>query len=197
MAVIKIGADQIAGELRARARKTPGELTKAMVRSAHRAKSLLVRRTPKDLGEAKAGWRVSQPIKGTRGARVDLYNDAPHVGVLERGARPHGVNLEGRMAIYEWVLRNIPATPAMSGPVQAGKRRSHSLGRGGRPKKLKEDQAMEITNAIVWKIRKKGQKGHFFVKKSMEEMNRDFGKELNKQLNAYSKRRASRKGRTK
>lgn len=196
MAVIKIGADKIAGELAARERQTPGEITKAMLRSARKAQALLVRRTPKDLGQAKAGWRVSKPIKGTRGAAVDVYNDNPYVGILERGARPHGVSLEGRMMIYEWVLRNIPATPAASGPVAPGKRRTHGLGRGGRPKKIKEDQAMEITNAIVQKIRKKGQKGTFFVLKSMDELNREFGGELQKQIDAYSRRRAKRKGKT-
>lgn len=196
MTVIKIAANKIGGELTARARKTPAELTKAMTRTAHRGRAMLARRTPKDLGQAKAGWRVSKPIRSAGGARVDLYNDAPYVGILELGARPHGMSLEGRMAIFEWVLRNIPPSP-VQGPVQH--RREKSGGRSGMNKRHAEAggvdaEAMDITNAIVRKIRQKGQKGKFFVLKSMEEMNRDFGANLDKQITAYAKRRAKRKG---
>jgi hypothetical protein len=151
---------------------------------------MLVRRTPKDLGQAKAGWRVSKPIKGSRGVRVDLYNDAPYVGILELGARPHSVSMAGRIAIYEWVLRNIP--PAIQGPVQ--KRTGGRKALSAQHSEGLDAAAMDITNAIVQKIRKKGQAGKFFVAKSMDELNRDFGRELNRQISAYSKRRAKRKG---
>jgi len=193
LSVIKIGANQIGGELKARARKTPGELQKAMKRAALRAQAVLVRRTPKDLGQAKAGWRISEFVKGTKGARVDVYNDVPYVGVLERGARPHKVSMEGRMAIYEWVMRNIP--PAMHGPVQKYSRKTQTGGKKAFKAYAQEGveaAAMQITDAIVWKLRKKGQKPTFFVRKSMDELNRDFGLQLQKQIQAYAKRRAAR-----
>ena len=99
MSVIKMTHQQIGPELAARARKTPGVLQKATKRSAMRARTLLARRTPKDLGQAKAGWKVSQFIKGTKGGRVDVYNDVPYVAILELGDRPHGVNIEGSIPI--------------------------------------------------------------------------------------------------
>jgi len=152
---------------------------------------MLVRRTPKDLGQAKAGWQVSKPKPGSQGAEVSLYNDAPYVAILELGARPHKVSLEGRIAIYEWVLRNIPPTP-VSGPVRH--QREKSGGRRQMQQDSTEAVAMQITQGIVRKLFKKGQKGKFFVAKSMDELNRDFGRELNSQIAKYSKRRAKRKG---
>ena len=191
--VIKIGANEIAGELKARANKTPGELQKAMKRAAMRGRAMLVRRTPKDLGQAKAGWKTSKFVKSAKGGEIDLYNDNPYVGVLERGARPHKVSFEGRMAIYEWVLRNIP--PAMSGPVQPYNRKTKTGGRKEFNRKSEEGlevAAMEITTAIIRKLRLKGQKPRYFVKKSMDELNKDFGKMLNEQIAQYAKRRAKR-----
>ncbi len=188
MATIALTPKQLGPELRARARRTPGELTKAMLRSARQGQALLVRRTPKDLGQAKAGWRVSQPIKGTKGARVDLYNDNPYVGVLEEGARPHPVNMEGRIAIYEWVRRHYAGMRKMSGPLRPGEKRKMR-----RPAKSgAEKEILDITNAIIQKIRKKGQKGTHFVKNSMDDLVNDFSKNVNKQITDYSRRRAKR-----
>lgn len=183
MTVINMGHGQIGPELIARAKKTPGVINKAMKRSAMKARTKLARKTPKDLGQAKAGWKVSSLIKGTSRSRIDVYNDAPHVGVIELGARPHGVNLEGRIAIYEWVLRNIPREELI------GPRR-----KGSRMKKLKNDQAMKITQAIVHKIRAHGQKPTYFVRSSMDEITAEFGKEVEKQISAYAKRKAKRGG---
>lgn len=180
MSVIKMTHQQIGPELRARAKKTPGVLQKAMKRSAMQARTLLARRTPKDLGQAKAGWKVSQFVKGTKGGRVDVYNDVPYVAILELGARPHSVSLEGRIAIYEWVVRHYGQFRARHEGGRAKRRSSEQ----------REREYMDITNAIVQKIRKKGQDPTYFVKSSIDQLSKDFGKELDKQIAAYSKRRA-------
>ena len=173
--VIKIGPNQIAGELRARANKTPGELQKAMKRAALRGRAMLVRRTPKDMGQAKAGWKTSDFIKGSKGGRIDLYNDNPYVGVLERGARPHKTSNEGIAAIHGWVWRNRAYFQFEAETRKAAKA-----------------EALGIAYAIAAKFEKVGQEGTFFVKKSMDELSKDFGKQLNEQIERYAKRRAAR-----
>ena len=173
---------QIGPELAARAKRTPGMLQKAMKRSAMKARTLLARRTPKDLGQAKAGWRVSQFVKGSTGGRIDVYNDVPYVAILELGARPHAVSLEGRIAIFEWVIRHY-------GQFRA----RHESGRAkSRSSDQREREAQDITNAIVQKIRKKGQDPTYFVRSSIDELSKEFGKELEKQIVAFSKRKAKR-----
>lgn len=191
MAVIKIGPNEIGREIRARNRQTPAIVKRALVRSARRGRALLVRRTPKDLGQAKAGWRVSVPISGSKRAAVDLYNDTPYVGILEMGARPHRVSLEGRVAIQEWVRRNIPPVP-VSGPVRAPKFKTG--GRRAMQAKSSEAQVMAITEGIIWKLRTKGQEPTYFVKKSIPELQEFFVKEVDAAISKASKRRANRKG---
>jgi len=175
MTVIKIGANEIGRELKARARRTPGELQTAMRRAALRGRAMLVRRTPKDLGQAKAGWKVSQFVKGTTRARIDLYNDNPYVGILERGARPHKVSMEGIAALHAWVWRNRAYFKFSAETRKQGKA-----------------EALGIAYAIAAKIEREGQAPLYFVRKSMDELNRDFGVQLNDQIEKYSKRRATR-----
>lgn len=193
MAVINMGHGKIGPELIARAKKTPGVLHRAMKRSALKTRTMLVRKTPKDLGQAKAGWRVSPLIKGTSRSRVDVYNDAPHISILEFGARPHGVSLEGRVAIYEWVVRVID--PQASGPIRPYDRKTKT---GGRKEFMsltegaRNAAAAQIMQAIVWKIRHHGQKPTYFVRTSMDDVTYDFGKEVEKQIADYAKRKARR-----
>lgn len=179
MPVIKIGEHEIGRELRARERRQPKVMKRAMVRAARHGRTLLARRTPKDLGQAKAGWRISTPIKGKTRAAVDLYNDVPYVGILEHGARPHPVNLEGRVAIQEWVRRHYRILQHEGGPKRGKKR---------------EQAILDITNAIIWKLRTRGQKPRYFVKRSIPELQEFFAKEVDRQIQKESRRRASRKG---
>lgn len=181
MTVISLKPSEVAGELRARARRTPGEITKVMMRSALRARTMLVRRTPKDLGQAKAGWKVSKLIKGTKGARVDVYNDNPYVGILERGARPHPVSREGVALIHAWVWHNRALFDSLR--TNTGRAKSS---------KAAKAEALQIAYAIAAKIKREGQKPKYFVRDLLDELNRDFGKELAKQINDYAKRRAAR-----
>lgn len=190
MSIIKLRPDEVGAELRARASKTPAAITKAMFRAAKRGQAMLARRTPKDLGQAKAGWKTSEPVRGSRKAHIDLYNDVPHIGILEHGARPHPVSLEGRIAIHEWVVRHYNSMRKVSGPVQPGKKKkTRKSGPQGR-----EQEMLDITNAIIHKIRTKGQDPTYFVKRSMPELQEDFGKQLNKQISDFSKRKARRGG---
>lgn len=65
-----------------------------------------VKATPKDMGMAKAAWKVYN-TGGITGLIAYIQNSAPYIGILEMGARPHPVSLEGQWAIYEWVERHF------------------------------------------------------------------------------------------
>jgi hypothetical protein len=129
------------------------------------------------------------------------FNDAPHIGVLECGARPHPVSLEGQRAIYEWVERHFRLAGGIvlsgrdmtkgikSDSLTNTKSRAHKVARGAggaefldklsKLGSMLEDNlsrnfpemsrrmvpaALNIAAAIIQKIRKKGQKPHYFVR---------------------------------
>ena len=61
--------------------------------------------------------------------------DAPQANFVNNGTQPHGINEEGRQAIKAWVERKLSV-----------------------PSK----ELDQVTNAIIWKIRKKGTKAQPF-----------------------------------
>lgn len=71
----------------------------ATLRAALKGMSVVVRATPSDRGIARGAWDVEQTSDGAL-----LYNDAPHAGVLEFGARPHKPPL---LPILRWVVRKF------------------------------------------------------------------------------------------
>lgn len=130
-----------------------------------RGAALLTQNTPTDLGQARGGWR----IEGR-----ELHNIAPHSGVLEAGARPHGVSEEGKKLLFDWVMRVIRP----GGKVTRG-RLGQLLTTGSVGVEMKTSgserralgkvdallaEAKGIVYAIVAKYKREGQKGHFFTK---------------------------------
>jgi hypothetical protein len=88
----------------------------------------------------------------TRGAIVG--NDAPHAAFIEFGTRPHPVSVEGQAKIRAWVLRKISSA--------------------------NEGNADSITFAICKKIRERGSKPHWIIKKNMPKIMRILRDELKK-----------------
>ena len=159
----------------------------AMVRGlrsgARFGRTLLVSRTPKDRGMAKLAWKTI--FYGDSGVVAENLNSAPYAGILEAGARPHGVSKEGQEAIFQWVLRNLRAV----GDSKAGYAAVHvnELNAGQRRRRLGnidkgEQLARSITFLICRKIRLKGQKPHWFVKNSMDELSRQAREEVERCL---------------
>ena len=132
---------------------------------ARGARALLVRRTPKDNGHLKAAWRdtASRPSKGGAVVAAQVMNDAPYAGIVELGARPHPVSREGRFAILEWVRRHFPAE--------------------------EPSEQEEIRDAIVAKLRTKGQKPTYFVRDSMDDILKLTSREVTNELRKLSKKR--------
>lgn len=87
-----------------------------------------------------------------RGATVG--NDAPHAAFIEFGTRPHPVSIEGQEKIRAWVLRKISSAT--------------------------EANADSITFAICKKIRERGSKPHWVLKKNLPKIMRILRDELRK-----------------
>jgi hypothetical protein len=150
---------------------------------AERGRTYMSKRTPIDLGQLRAGWKVKggSPAPEQGGATLaTLDNDAPHVGIVELGARPHTMSPAGWAAIYEWVRRHpelythagSKKNPAMSGPNQPKMRRTPKALGPIRPYHGPDPEISAITNAIVQKIRKVGQKPTYFIRKNLDALAR-------------------------
>lgn len=169
-AVIRTTPKHLAALLKKRNEATLGAIARGALRGAQRGRAIVVKETPVDQGEVKAGWKVRpgdpNVLRGKRTLRAKIFgiklasldNSAPHAGIVELGARPHGVSEEGMVALTDWVLRHI-AIGAVAGPVRKGG--------GGRRKFSREQReriAREIAGRIALKIRKYGQEPTYFVK---------------------------------
>jgi hypothetical protein len=82
--------------------KQAREISKAAKRgalsAATRGAAKLQKKVPRDTGDLARSFRVGHT---STGAQIRI--DAPHAGIVERGARPHRVNAEGREALAGWV----------------------------------------------------------------------------------------------
>ena len=168
---IRIQPKDLGRELRGRFKGIERDLVHAMNTSAMRGQAILASRTPRDTGRAAAGWRVRKGrVWGNQFGRgfvaPQIENPAPHIGVLEAGARPHPVSKEGIDALASWARRRLGAS---------------------------KEEARKIANAIAWKIRRKGQKPTYFVRDSLDDIVDAFSDELNRVLTAHAGRRASRR----
>jgi hypothetical protein len=128
---------------------------------AERGRTFMVPRTPRDLGQLAASWRV-KPYPTIEGLLAELINDAPTVAIVELGARPHTVNPQGWAAIYEWARRHMRNAAGRLRP------RPRTRVQGPlRPFWGPDPEVMAFTNAIVWKIRRYGQQPTFFIRNSI------------------------------
>ena len=152
---------------------------------ARRGRAHLVRKTPKDNDLLKAAWRdtTSHGIAATRGVVAEVFNDAPYAGVVEMGARPHPVSMEGQMAIYEWVRRNIPISGPLAPAGRTNRARSAAFLDASRMSRAHWD----IAQAIVWRIRTKGQKPTYFVRGSLPGIQRFTIDEVLRSLRQFSR----------
>jgi hypothetical protein len=167
---------QVAGAVKRTAAAVREAIRVGAIRGAERGRAFVVRQTPVDQGQLKASWKVRPSMAAaaaTRGAQMlaELVNDAPHAGIVERGARPHPVSPEGWMAIYDWVVRHrqelgIVTAGGNARRVKAGTKVINPILQGGGVGLDPEIGA--ITNAIVWKLKTRGQVPTYFVRGSLE-----------------------------
>lgn len=167
MATIVIKPDQLAGALRAEARFVRGAMKKARGRAARRGVSHLIARADEKgktyLGQFRGSFHVSDGDKQTV-----VFNDAPHAGIIELGARPHPVSEEGRAAITRWVLRKLEVAD--------------------------EIEAARIADRIVWKLRHKGQKGTYLFRDALPHLTQFFADAVRDLIREGAGRRKSPSG---
>lgn len=192
MAIIKITANQLPKELRARVEKTPIVLQRGIVTAAHRGRTYMVRKTPRDRGQLRNAWRV-RFRRGGKYVGCNLVNDAPYAGVVEHGARPHAVSREGWESIYEWVRRKGLVTEEFLGWEKAGRgggrvqvRKTRKIKAGG----FDDPDISAITWGIVKKLQRVGQAPTYFVKLSLPRLSKLMRLEVARIIKKWSGKRA-------
>ncbi len=153
---VPVSAAQLPARLRRLAQESPEALRRGIFMGAHRGRAILVRRTPRNTGATANQWDVRDGLR-----EISIYNGAPHVGVLEAGARPHPVSAEGIAALTRWAMLKLG---------------------------LDVEEARHVANAIAWKLRKHGQEPTYFVRDSMREINRGLGQEVERAFRALAER---------
>lgn len=139
-----------------------------------RGRAIMVKATPTDQGQLRASWHVRRRVEGAAGLNrnaeatvAELHNDAPYAGIVELGARPHGLSPSGWAMLYEWVRRHPElwgATTITAGRKTSWRPRATLVTgdyRGPNP------LITLITNAIAAKLRREGQKPTYFVRNNL------------------------------
>ncbi len=150
-------------------------LSRGLRMGAERGRGIIVKRTPTDLGQLRASWKV----KASEWV-AELINDAPTAGIVELGARPHKVSAEGWAAIYEWVRRH----PEIYGQKRARTQVSGTLAQLAEMGAFRglDPEISSITWAIVKKINREGQKPTYFVRDSLDVLQQALVAEVERQL---------------
>lgn len=175
MPTIRVPPGQVGALIRATARKSPQAVRAGVRVAAERARSFLTTKSPVYTGVHKNAWAVVAQLAGAVLAKVE--NTSPYAGVIERGARPHRISLDGWLALREWVRIKL-FRPTITRGKNKGKLSSRIVSgpEASSPGPMKGAQGPwgkygreidRITNAIAWKIRKHGQKGKFLVRDNL------------------------------
>lgn len=170
MATVQIHGSRMGAVFRAMAKRHPAAVRAGLRDGAERGRTLMKRLTPVDLHTMINAWEVhTQPY----GASLD--NTAPHAGIIEGGARPHGVSKEGQASIREWVIRNLEIATVKRGKSAGKARKLNSREKAA----LKTDPAADyakavdsVVFAICETIRRKGTTGKFMVRSNLEKLAR-------------------------
>jgi len=158
---IKVTAKEFPKEIEARFKGISRDIRQGMINGAEEGARILKVRTPKMTGTTANQWEV----KKGRGRRpVSIVNNAPHIGVLELGARPHPVSFEGRIAIARWARLKFGVSPG---------------------------EAQGIAEAIAHKIAAHGQKPTYFVRDSLDDLSAAMGRGVQKAIYEHAKKKAS------
>lgn len=138
---------------------------RAARRAAKRGKAILQRVTPVDEGMAQKAWRDRATTRG-----AELINDAPYIGVLEKGARPFTPPFE---PIFRWVARQQQVS--LSG-VEIGPGYGQLSGANASSEQVQMVRA--IAMAVIRKIQLKGFEPRNFVRGQLKKLGKIYGEEM-------------------
>ena len=134
-------------------------IRKALYRSALIGEVIVSQKTPVDRGQARNAWKVVPTHDG-----AELFNDAPHAGILELGSRPHHPPFR---PILEWVVRKMGT----------GKKSFVDYSEV-------EPHLFAIAKSIVRKIAAEGTRPHYMVRDSLPKLTEIVKREVDKALAA-------------
>jgi phage gpG-like protein len=101
-----IDAGGLGQALKAHGEKGQKLMKIAAIAAARKFKALLVNRTDDlgitDRGSLKNSWKAEKTEDG-----AIVFSDCPYAGIIELGARPHAVSIEGQQAIADWAVRKL------------------------------------------------------------------------------------------
>lgn len=196
---VRMSESQVGARLRADAKGAPKALFQAMFSAAQRGKAYLVQRSPVDRGLLRNAWKI---LRLASIKEVQLINDQPYAGVIERGARPFKMSKEGIIALTEWVKRKI-----LAGNIQIVKHgvstrnmpwkkaRASQLEHKRRGKSWQkaalwalEDEAKKIAHAIAKKFERVGMSGKRFVMKNLHTLAGLMDSEVKRYLSKFFNR---------
>jgi len=102
-----------------------------------------------------AEWTNTKPLKDLC-HEYEVHWTMPYARVIEYGCSPHPVSEEGVRAIERWAQRKV--------------RQEYQTKQGNtRRRKLKEDEARDMAEAIAWKIRLHGQEPNPWVRPAIDD----------------------------
>lgn len=198
MATYRITPGQLPGALRGAARRSRSAVDRGVRRAAQKGKARLIQATNEKkipyLGQYKNSFHIHTRAGKWQGGRealeagtlARLYNDAPHAGIVELGARPHPVSEEGIQAIAEWVKKKglLGEAPRRTGYARksglkgSGPLTPMAAARYHEAADAYEQEARSIAEAIAWKIRRHGQKGRYVFRDEMPTLTRYVAEEV-------------------
>lgn len=173
MAVIEISAGQVGAALRQTDHELQHRVIAGLRRGALRGIPVVVKDTPADRGQARAGWDVAFVRDG-----ADLFNDAPHAGILEAGSRPHRPPI---LPILRWVVRKFGLNLEA---LAAGATRKSFRGTKRSFEGIGEVPASTVSFAwaIANKIAREGTAPHWMVRKNLKLLSRLAAEEVKREL---------------
>jgi predicted metal-dependent phosphotriesterase family hydrolase len=189
---------QLGARLRADAKGAPKAVLNAMFSAAQRGKAFIVDKTPVDRGILRNAWKV---IKLSSQMEVQLVNDQPYAGVIERGSRPFKISPEGIEALTGWVKRKLLRENIMGAhgantthlhwkEARKAQLAHRKAGAGYKKRVLWEidDQAKSIAWAIAKSWEKLGRKGTRFVMMHLPQLAELMDAEVKRYLNNFFSR---------
>lgn len=196
MAVISFKPGELGARLRSDAKGTPKALVKAMKSAAHAGRALLISDSPVYRGILKNAWKVVAFVDG-----VELVNDQPYAGVIERGARPFKISPEGFEALKLWVSRKLLAGGntwkwyRSEAKARSKADRRSARKRMGPTRKMRvvaEQMADKEASRIAWAIARKwsrvGMQGKYFVRRNLPQLSHAMDKEVTRFLSEFFNR---------
>jgi hypothetical protein len=172
VSTVRVTIDQVAGAISIHDKSLRAACKKAGSAAAHRLKAhlrgVIKASGINDLGTYMAGIQV---------VGTSVVANAPHSGIVESGARPHKVSLQGIIAIAEWVVRKLRLRTRRRA---SDRWRSKSPEREFRTRKYGWAEALGIARAIAKKIEREGQQGRYFMRDALPKARQFYHEELNR-----------------